>query len=276
VIHSEHGYELDMLAGLPLRRKYARRIAYAMADLVFAVTHNLRDFHARQVGLPPERFRVIYNGVDTQRFAPRPKERAFLRHKLGLSEGCFVVGTVGRMVPIKDHGTLIKAAGMLSRRGLNTHLLLVGSGPEIEQHRQTVQGTPELTGRVSFLGASDNIPEPLNAMDAFVLPSIAEGMSNTLLEAMATGLPIVATRVGGNPELVEEGTSGQLFSPGDVADLADRLGALARSSETRLRLGAAARRRVLAHFTLEQMVANYRKMYRELADQRRIPRGSEV
>jgi glycosyltransferase involved in cell wall biosynthesis len=165
---------------------------------------------------------------------------------------------------------------MLSRRGLNTHLLLVGSGPEIEQHRQTVQGTPELTGRVSFLGASDNIPEPLNAMDAFVLPSIAEGMSNTLLEAMATGLPIVATRVGGNPELVEEGTSGQLFSPGDVADLADRLGALARSSETRLRLGAAARRRVLAHFTLEQMVANYRKMYRELADQRRIPRGSEV
>jgi sugar transferase (PEP-CTERM/EpsH1 system associated) len=267
-IHSEHGYELDMFPGIPMRRKLARRIAFRFADVVFTVSRELRDYHARQIGLSAERIHVIYNGVDAQRFAPRSAMRLALRRNLGIPETSFVAGTVGRMVPIKDQGTLLKAGAALARQGVNIHVLLVGSGSEMEKHKQIVAGLSELNGRVSFLGALDNVADALNAMDAFVLPSIAEGMSNTVLEAMASGLPVVVTPVGGNPEVVKEDVSGRFFSPGDVAGLAEILKKLAQDGDLRARLGVGARNEVLARFTVEQMIANYRNMYLEAADRR--------
>ncbi len=117
VIHSEHGYELDMLKGLPLRRRLVRRGFYLMADAVFAVTRDLSLYHARQVGWSSGRISTMYNGVDTIRFAPCSANRRLIREQLHLPEGRFVIGVVGRLVPIKSYSTLLKAAVQLLEAG---------------------------------------------------------------------------------------------------------------------------------------------------------------
>lgn len=269
-IHSEHGYELDMLDGIPLRRRVFRRAAFATADVVFAVTRDLREFHSRQAWFPSDRIRVIYNGVDTQRFAPCVDARLRRRTELGFPAESIVYGTVGRVAQLKDQGTLVRAVELLCRRGVDARILLVGKGPDMASLQRHVEGSAELAGRVVFTGASDQVPDLLRAMDVFVLPSLCEGMSNTLLEALACELPSVATRVGGNPEVIEEGRSGWLFSPGDSEELASLLHRLAASSELRSKLGAEARRRAVAHFSQERMLQEYRDLYLELARRRKL------
>jgi sugar transferase (PEP-CTERM/EpsH1 system associated) len=264
-IHSEHGYEVDSLAGLPYRRRVFRRVAYALADAVFTNSEELREYHARQAGVSPERLRVIYNGVDTLRFAPRLAARLRIRQDLGIAAEALVLGSVGRLVPIKDHGTLLRAASVLASQGANVRVILVGDGLQRNALQKQAGEDVQLAGRVLFMGASENIPELLNALDVFVLPSLGEGMSNTVLEAMASALPVVATRVGGNPELIEDGRSGFLFSAGDVAGLAAQLQRLLQDQTLPQEIGAAARERVVSLFSLEHMIAEYRSLYRELA-----------
>jgi sugar transferase (PEP-CTERM/EpsH1 system associated) len=269
-IHSEHGYELDMLAGLPIRRRIFRRAAYGMADAVFAVSRELRDYHAKQAWISSERIRVICNGVDTKRFCPNPESRATLRRRFGLPQDRFIVGTVGRMVPIKDHGMLLRAVDSLVQRCVDAHALLVGSGPELERTQQLADTSPGLAGRVTFLGASEEIPELLNTMDVFALPSISEGMSNTLLEAMATGLPVIATAVGGNTEVIDHEKSGWLIRPRDHESLASLLTRLASREDLRQKYGAAARKRIVECFSLDRMLNNYAQLYLGLAARRGV------
>jgi sugar transferase (PEP-CTERM/EpsH1 system associated) len=269
-IHSEHGYEAETLAGLPGRQRLFRRLIYPLADAVFTVTEDLRTFHAREAWTPADRIRVIHNGVDVERFAPCPEAGREIRRELGLSPEAFVAGTVGRMVAIKDQGILLKAVAELVREGIDAHAVLVGAGPEMARLRSLVDASPELTNRVVLPGVAERIPAFLAAFDVFVLPSLREGMSNTVLEAMASALPVVATRVGGNPDLVEDDVTGWLFPPGDVAGLAAMLRRLAADSGLVRRLGEAGRRRVLEHFTLERMCRDYRNLYLELADRRGI------
>jgi len=268
VVHSEHGYEVDMFAGLPMRRRLFRRAAYAMTDAIFAVTRELRDFHARQAWIRPERMGVMYNGVDTQRFAPCIQTRLAMRRELGLPEDSFVIGAVGRLVPIKDHQTLLKAAALLFARGIDVRVVLVGSGPERERLQATAAGA--LEGRVCFAGDSDRVPGMLNAMDVFVLPSLGEGMSNTLLEAMACGLPVFATNVGGNPEIIEDNLNGSLFAPGDVEWLANKLQLLASDPSLIRQLGTAARNYAIESFSLSRMLETYRSFYLALAARRQV------
>jgi len=270
VIHSEHGYDLDMLTGLPRRRRIFRRASYAMADAVFAVTRELRDFHARQAWISPERIRVIYNGVDTQRFHPRPEERVSLRRRFGLPEQRFIVGTVGRTVAIKDHPTLLRAVESMVLKGIDAHALLVGSGPELERNQMLAKDSAALAGRVTFVGSCDEVPDILNTMDVFALTSISEGMSNTLLEAMATALPVIATNVGGNPEVIVDGDSGWLFEPRDSEALGSRLMALASNENQRRQLSLAARQRIVERFSLPSMLNDYSNLYLELAARRGI------
>jgi sugar transferase (PEP-CTERM/EpsH1 system associated) len=269
-IHSEHGYELDMLKGLPKRRRVFRRIAYAAADAVFTVTEELRAYHAHQAWLPMERIRVLPNGVDTSRFAYRHQEREELRQRLGFEDGSIVLGSVGRLVPIKDHTTLLQAGEILLGRGIPVKVLLVGSGPELEKHKKFVSRSTRLSGRVVFVGEASEVPALLNAMDVFVLPSLSEGMSNTVMEAMATSLPTVVTGVGGNPELVENERSGWLFKPGDVRGLVEILERLAHDPKRRHELGQAARERVADQFSLDAMICRYRDLYFELATKRGV------
>ena len=270
VVHSEHGYEMETLDGLPERRRLFRRAIYAMADAVFTVTEELREYHARQARISPSRIRVIHNGIDTELFTRRPQDQGSGREKFGIGADSLVVGSVGRLVPIKDHATLLKAAEVLVRRGVNVHVLLAGSGPELIRHQQYLENSTALSGRVSFLGASDNVPAVLNALDVFVLSSVSEGMSNTLLEAMACSLPVVATRVGGNTEVIGDGGSGLLFAPGDVDGLAQHLERLARNEVLGRNLGLSARQRVVSLFSLQRMIADYRHLYLELAAKRGI------
>lgn len=267
-IHSEHGYDLEILDGLPLRRRVLCRAIFPLADAVFTVTRDLRSFHAAQSWLPEKRFRIIHNGVDTARFAPRPEASTPVRKELGISSGSCVLGSVGRLVPIKDHATLLRAAEIALLAGYDVHVLLVGSGAELPKLRAYVAASRTLPGHVSLTGASDRVPDMLNAMDVFVLPSVSEGMSNTILEAMATGLPVLATRSGGNPELVDDGRSGRLFATGDAESLARQIVHLVTDVKRRHQMGEEARSRVADQFSLADMVRHYRELYAEMAERR--------
>lgn len=268
IVHSEHGYELDILKGLPSRQRVLRRAAYAAADAVFAVTSDLRDYHARQAWVAPAKIDVIANGVDSERFAPRPELKSARRAELGLPQDALLIGTVGRLVRIKGQALLLQAAKILADRGLNVSVALAGDGPELENLRATAAAL-SLSSRIHFLGASKKVADFLNALDIFVLPSVSEGMSNTVLEAMSSGLPVLATRVGGNPELVEDQVSGRLFQVGDAAQLADDVAALAENENLRRGLGAAARARILANYRLDLMLDRYRNLYQRLAWRRK-------
>jgi sugar transferase (PEP-CTERM/EpsH1 system associated) len=270
IIHSEHGYEMDSLAGLPLRRRFFRRAVYGMATAMFAVTGELQQFHAQQAWVSPSRIRVLSNGIDTQLFSPRPELRRSVLEIAGIPTSRFILGTVGRLVPIKDHTTLLKAAELLAQRGVDVHVLLAGAGPELTRHQKFLERSPALANRVTFLGSRDDISQILNGMDVFVLPSFSEGMSNTLIEAMACELPVLATRVGGNPEVVGSQLADSLFAPGDVDGLAASLERLAQDSSLRRTLGKVARQRAVSSFSLECMVGNYQQLYLEMAERRRL------
>ena len=268
-IHSEHGYELDILKGLPLRRRLLRRAAYATADAVFAVSADLRDYHARQAWISPTKISVVANGVDSKRFAPRLQDKLACRAGLRLPENSLLVGTVGRLVPIKDQALLLHAAKILLDRGFDLSMALAGDGSELER-LGSLAASLSISSRVYFLGASRKVEDFLNALDVFVLPSVSEGMSNTVLEAMSSGLPVVATRVGGNPELIEDKVSGLLFEVGNIEQLVERLTNLTKNAELRHSLGASARARILAQYRLDGMIDRYRDLYRRLAARRKV------
>ena len=269
-VHSEHGYELEMLSGLPIHRRVLRHFAYRSATAVATVTNDLRNYHAAQAWWNPEAINVLYNGVDGQEFSPRPQVRDATRLRLGIPADAIVAGSVGRMVPLKDFITLLRAAEALVPEAPNLYVLLVGSGPELPTLQSYVANSRQLTGRVIFSGAAERVADLLNAMDIFVLPTLIEGMSNTLLEALAVGVPAVVTRVGGNPEVVEEGVSGYLFQPQDVPGLVSQLRTLLRDPQLRTEFGHAARERALRHFSLDRMLRRYRDLYISLAMRRQV------
>ena len=268
VVHSEHGYEKETMNGFPLRRRAFRRLAYGMADALLTVTEELRNYHAKQGWVSAAAFRVISNGIDLQTFSPKREPTSSFRSELKIAPGRLVLGTIGRMVAVKDQLTLLRAADALASRGMDIQVLLVGSGPEAQTLQNYVASSLALNGRVSIMAPTERVAETLRSMDVFVLPSLAEGMSNTLLEAMACGIPVIATNAGGNPEIVEDGRSGFLFSPGDFAELALLVERIHRDPALKTRLAKAARDRVERQYSLENMASAYRHLYLGLAEQR--------
>jgi sugar transferase (PEP-CTERM/EpsH1 system associated) len=268
VIHSEHGYELDMLSGLPLRRRLLRRFFYPLCDAFFTVSYDLRNYHSRESWLSPDRVRVVPNGVDTRLFAPNTATRSQMRGRLCIPPQSIVLGSVGRMVPIKDHQTLLQAAELLIESGSDVRVLLVGGGSESERHREYAKASARLNGRVILIDSQLDVSELYQAMDIFVLPSICEGMSNTLLEAMASGLPCVATNVGGNTELLSDSSFGYLFAPKDVAGLATQLGRLIKEPGLRAQFAAVGRQEAVTRFSLDRMIGDYTNLYYDLATKR--------
>jgi len=265
VVHSEHGLEAHASASEPRRRVWFRRLAYELAHRVLSVSYQLRDLHARRTGFAAERMTVIHNGVDRRRFHPDPQVRVRVRQKLGLAEDEFCIGCVGNFFSVKGHITALEAMEAVAARCPKWRLLLIGEGPERSNLETFVAGHPEWSKCVSFLGTSDRVPELLNALDVYVLPSLAEGISNSLLEAMATGLPVIATETGGNPEVVVDGDSGMLFPVGGVGILADHLIALQSHPARRLELAERALKRVREEFSLDSMIAKYGQLYEGLA-----------
>ncbi len=267
VIHSEHGVEVDPAAE-PRRRIWFRRLAFEMADRVFSVSYHLREMLARCTGFPRRRIGVLHNGVDTERFRKDSRVRYRFRAELGLSDHEFCIGCVGRLSRIKDYPTILRAAEGLDQFCPHWRLLILGTGTECRELEQFVVAKPILRRRVRFLGASDRVPEFLNAIDAYVLPSLREGISNSLLEAMAASLPVVATDTGGNPELVVNGESGLLFPVGDFERLTELLALLYQKPDMRERLGSRAVQRVALEFSLDSMISKYEQMYQELTGTR--------
>jgi sugar transferase (PEP-CTERM/EpsH1 system associated) len=263
VIHSEHGLESSTYRHQPWRRKVMRRVCFTWADRVFAVSHALRDYYVRQLRVREDRIGVVPNGVDTERFRLQMDVRHSARQKLGVVPDTIVVGTVGRLDPIKDHRTLFLAMDLLLAFGVPVQLVVVGDGPERKALEIDIRARNLLAGRTVFVGETSDIVSQLNSFDIFVLPSMAEGMSNALLEAMSVGVASVATRVGGNLELVEEGSSGLLFEAGDAKALAIHLKSLATNPEYRQDLGGNARRRIEDCFSLHRMLSNYTHLYEE-------------
>lgn len=273
VIHSEHGYEVESLSKTPRRQQWMRRFVCSTADAFLTVSRELRDFHAEQAGVDRNRIRVIYNGVDTVRFAPNEPARAMSRAALDIAPDDFVAGAVGRIVPIKDYTTLLQATSVLATKIPNFKLMIVGDGPELRGLTALAESLG-VRERLLLPGRRDDIPDLLAAMDVFVQASLREGMSNTLLEAMSTGLPAVVTRVGGNPEVVHEGRTGWMFAPGEVESLSQLLLQLANDHNLRTAAGQAARLRIQQIFSNQTMLDNYRTLYLELAHKRKVNLGA--
>jgi sugar transferase (PEP-CTERM/EpsH1 system associated) len=263
VVHSEHGVETDPSAEPP-RRNWLRRAAFEMADRVFSVSYQLRDLLARRTGFSEGKIQVIHNGVDLARFQPDSATRQRFRNERGIAADAFCIGCVGRLNRIKDYPTMLKAMELAGNECAALHLLIAGSGPERAGLEELLAANPGIRGRVHFLGTTDRIPEFLSAIDAYVLPSLWEGISNSLLEAMAAGLPVIATDTGGNPEVVVDGESGLLFPVGDVSRLADRLLLLLHQPALCKQIGEAALERIRRHFSLDAMVQSYEKLYSAL------------
>jgi sugar transferase (PEP-CTERM/EpsH1 system associated) len=261
VVHSEHGLDVHSMNGQPWRRRALRRLCFRWADRTFAVSRGLRDHYVTQLGVPANRLAIIANGVDTRRFRPDPAARAEVREYLCADESTLVVGTVGRLDPVKGHGILLRAAELAFSRGVRLKVVIIGDGPGRAALQEQVRSSPMLHERTVLAGEILDVPRWLNSFDVFVLPSLAEGMSNTLLEAMAVGIAPLASRVGGNPEVIEEGRSGLLFEAGDSEALAAHLKILALDATWRQQLGRNARQRVDALFSLQRMLQNYERMY---------------
>ena len=259
VIYTEHGRVSDTP---PSRKRYwANRLFFARrAARVFAVSAELgrhieaEGFSAGQVG-------VIPNGIPLPA-GPSAELRSRFRQEIGVGDGDLVVGTIGRLDPVKDFGTLIAAAGLVRQSGPVT-VVIVGEGrdrAELERRADELN----MRAHVRLVGHRNDAREWLNAYDVFVNSSVSEGVSLTILEAMAAGLPVVATEVGGTPEVVTAET-GVLVPPRNPAALAGALEALCRDVPMRQALGRAGRARVEARFTLARMIDEYRNVYLAVA-----------
>lgn len=212
----------------------------------------------------PERVRVIHNGIDLAPYRdPDPATRAEARAELGLAEGEVAFITVAHVFAYKGYFELVAAAEEVARQHPEARWLFVGSGRADEAVRDRIRAAG-LENRVRMLGIRTDVPRLLQAADGFVLPSHWEGCPLSLLEAMAAGLPVIASRVGGIPELVTEGETGLLTPPGEAGPLADAMAGLVEDGNTRASLGARGRERALAEFGLETQLERTRDVYEEV------------
>ena len=257
VVHGEHGWGMDDPYGSGSKRIVVRRILARWVREYTCVSKQMTTWLRDRVRIRKP-ITQIYNGVDETTYQPGPADES-LRRELGLTDRSLVIGTVGRLDPIKDYPSLLRAFAALRRDHPDIHLVIVGEGPE----RSALE--PLAGDRTHFLGDREDVPDLLRLFDVFVLPSINEGISNTILEAMASARPVVATRVGGNHELVQDRETGRLVQPRNPDELALAIADYASDAELRRRHGDAARSLVLRRFGISSMVAGYEKVYRRVA-----------
>ena len=255
VLFTEHGRLSD--APPSRKRLWANRLLWSRAPArSFAVSAELRE-HIVAEGFSPARVGVIYNGID---IGPLPglAERDAVRRRLGVSDDTLVVATVARLDPVKDLHVLVRAVSQVN--GVTPmRLLVVGNGSERDALEATARAADGGRSAI-FLGHRDDARQLLAGCDLFANSSISEGVSLTILEAMAAGLPVVATRVGGTPEVVDDSCA-RLVPARDADAMAAALRTLASDAQLRTTLGRAGRRRVEERFTLDRMVREYRDEY---------------
>ncbi len=244
------------------RREKLFALCVPRTDRIVAVSEMVRR-RMLERGIPAEKLTVAHNGIDVAEYAERNAQSgARLRRELGLGDNVRVLGTVGRLNRLKDPATLIRAFAELHARHSDTVLLMVGDG-SLRAEMQALVAELDLAADVKFLGDREDVADLLAGMDMFVMSSISEGFSIALLEACACSLPVVATHVGGNPEIITDGINGRLVAASDPGALAAAMLEVLDDPQCARRLGEAGRAWVMKNATLTAMAAGYAEIYAE-------------
>ena len=263
-IHGEHGWEASDIRGSNARYRRLRRLCDPFIGSYVSVSRDIATWLRDDIRVPVGKIRQIYNGVDTSRFAADGQTAQL---PFNQESNAFTFGFVGRLDPVKGLDVLIEAFAKIAKRRTvrdrPIRLVIVGDGPE-RARCETALRKRDIFDQAWLPGAQDDIPGLMRALDAFVLSSLNEGISNTILEAMSSSLPIIATEVGGNPELIENGVHGVLVPPGDAEILSREIENLIDDPAHAHALGVAARRRIESEFSLEAMANAYRDMYEDV------------
>jgi glycosyltransferase involved in cell wall biosynthesis len=259
ILHGEH----NTLAAdeLTPRRLRQRATLYRGCRRIHAVAEGVR---AQLVGLnlSPEKIMTLLNGVDTEKFCPTDRRNA--RKKIGVAADALVLGIVGRFAPAKSHALLLAAFEQLTAEFPQAHLLIVGTGGSEEAKVRALAAASPATAKLHFAGFQNEMLPYYQALDALIVPSVLEGLSNAVLEAMACGVPVIAQPTCGNPEAITSGVDGVLAPVANAAELAALLRAWLAQPTRLAVLGLAAREKMLAKFRLADMAARYRQTYEEL------------
>jgi sugar transferase (PEP-CTERM/EpsH1 system associated) len=262
-VHGEHGRDLFDLYGHSKKYNALRRLIKPLVHRYIAVSRDLETWLEETVGVAPQKLRRIYNGVAADLF--HAGDASVKDAPPGFCDpGVIVVGSVGRLAGVKDQATFLRAAGLIIARnpvlGRRLRLVLVGDGPARPDLERLVRDLG-LAPQLWFAGDRGDIPDVLRMMDIFVLTSLGEGISNTVLEAMATALPVIATKVGGNPELVFPGVTGFLVPAQDPRSVATAVELYCDDADLRVQHGHAGRRFVESVFDWDRCVGEYLDVY---------------
>jgi sugar transferase (PEP-CTERM/EpsH1 system associated) len=262
-VHGEHGRDADDPHGTNARHIWMRRVYRRFVHQHIALGQELAGYLRERIGVPADALNAIYNGVDFQRFTPAAQRQPISGCPF-TDPGLWLVGTVGRMQTVKAQPVLARAfvEALRQQPALRERLrlVLVGDGA-LRAECEAVLRDGGVADLAWLAGERADVPDVMRGLNCFVLPSLAEGISNTILEAMASGLPVLATRVGANAELVVNGETGDIVQPGDAAALAAGLLRLAGNPQRAAAMGVAGRRVAEQRFSLPAMVAAYESVY---------------
>lgn len=242
--------------------RYVERATSRWVDLYIANSHAGARWLAEQAHVPPAKIRAIHSGLDAAPFMQAM--RGQIRPSLPIPPDTPLIVSVGNLRKVKDQQTLIQAAHRLQQQGHNFHLLLVGDGQQRAALEQLTRDL-NLADHITFMGRRADVSAILADADIKVLSSRSEGLPAAIMEAMAAGLPVVATAVGGVPELVQDGLTGRLVPPDDAPALADALATLLTNSSLRQQYGRAGQQHILTHFALPDKVAELEQLYHTLS-----------
>ncbi len=274
-IHGEHGWDMGDISGKNKKYRLLRRFFVPMVKQYIALSLEGADYLRREIHIPEKKINHIYNGVDTLKFSSNNSHNDITSEYLPknfLPENSLVFGTVGRMAEVKNQLFFIRAFLELIQTypqyQTKARLVLVGDGILMQPAQLLVE---DFCSRnhcenqlVFFAGKSDQADQYLRLMDVFVLPSLAEGISNTILEAMATSLPVIATDVGGNSDLVVENETGFIIPVNNIQKLTQVMKIYIDNERLRLSHGLAGRRRITEHFSMQKMVSSYEQVYEKV------------
>jgi sugar transferase (PEP-CTERM/EpsH1 system associated) len=253
VVHTKHGN--NPRGGT---RLVAGNLAGRFVDAFVAVSTETAEFARKRNEIDERRLTVVTNGIDLSRFHPEPAARARVRSELGIDTDAWVIGTVGRIATEKNQALLLRAMAPLL--GPRTRLIIAGDGPLLSSLTE-LAGTLGIARFAHLLGVRRDVPDVLNALDVFVMSSDTEGLPLVVLEAMATSLPVVSTRVGGIPNVVDEGHTGFLVPAGDEAALRDRVEKLHSDPARTRACGERARTAAVTRYSAERMQRDYLELY---------------
>jgi sugar transferase (PEP-CTERM/EpsH1 system associated) len=267
-IHGEHGWDIYDPDGTNRKYRAMRRLASPAIGRFVTVSRELERWLTDFVGIRASKITRICNGVDTDKFRRLEGASRSLLPEALRAPGTIVFGSVLRFSPIKDPMNFARAfvAARRDPAGANIRLAMVGDGPmHADVERLLVEAG--VAHDAWLPGARDDVAALLKEMDVYVLGSLREGISNTVLESMSTGLPVIATRTGGNVELVNDNVTGRLIAPGNSDELAAAMLAYARDPNMRRTHGAAARERIEQEYSLRRMLRDYEALYRACSEQ---------